>query len=145
MPARVPISAMPSLEPGGVLAEINRIWRESTPDAIAELIAPHFTEAAIVVAPSLARVARGRAQVAASYGDFVRAATLLEVSIDEPEVDTYGDVAIATMPWRMRYEFGGRAGNERGFDTYVFRREGDCWQICWRSTVSAEEVLVDGG
>lgn len=134
---------MPSLEPGGVLAEINRIWRDSAPETIAELIAPHFTEDAIVVAPSLARVARGREQVAASYGDFVRTASLLEVSIDEPEVDTYGDVAVATMPWRMRYEFGGRTGTERGFDTYVFRRDDDRWRVCWRSTVSAEEVAGD--
>ncbi len=136
---------MPSLDPSGVLAEVNRIWREAEPQAIAELVAPHFTHDAVVVAPSLARVARGRAEVAASYGDFIRTATLLEVSIDEPDVDTYDDVAIATMPWRMRYEFGGRSSTERGFDTYVFRREGDRWQICWRSTVSAEEVLTDGG
>ncbi len=136
---------MPSLDPVGVLAEVNRIWREVEPEAIAELVAPHFTEDAIVVAPSLARVARGRAAVAASYGDFIRSATVLEVSIDDPEVDTYGDVAVATMPWRMRYEFGGRSGSERGFDTYVFRREGERWQICWRSTVSAEEVVGDGG
>ena len=136
---------MPSLDPGGVLAEINRIWRESAPEAIADLVAPHFCEDAVVVAPSLARVARGRAEVAASYGDFVRTAKLLEIGIDEPEVDTYGDLAVATMSWRMRYEFGERTSTERGFDTYVFRCENDCWRICWRSTVSAEEVLGDGG
>jgi ketosteroid isomerase-like protein len=130
---------MPSLDPGGVLAEINRIWREAAADEIAELVAPHFTEDAIVVAPSLARVARGRAAVAASYGDFVRSATVLEVTIDEPQIDSSGNVAIATMPWRMRYEFGGRRSTERGFDTYVFRREGDAWQICWRLMISAQE------
>ena len=136
---------MPSLEPRGVLAEINRIWRESAPETIAELVAPHFSEDAIVVAPSLARVARGRAEVAASYGDFVRSARLLEISIDEPEIDTHGDVAVATMPWRMRYEFGERTSTECGFDTYVFRRAGDRWEICWRSTVSAEEIAGDAG
>lgn len=130
---------MPSLDPGGVLAEINRIWRESAPDEIAALLAPHFTDDVVVVAPSLARVARGRDAVAASYGDFLRSATVLEVSIDEPEIDAFGDVAIATMPWRMRYEFGGRRGSERGFDTYVFRREDGAWRICWRSTIAAEE------
>lgn len=131
---------MPSLDPGGVLAEINRIWREHAPEAIAELLAPHFTEDVVVVAPSLARVARGRAAVTASYGDFVRSANVLEVSIEAPEVDDFGDVAIATMPWRMRYEFGGREGTECGFDTYVLRREDEAWRVCWRSTVSAEEL-----
>jgi hypothetical protein len=65
---------------------------------------------------------------------------VLEVHIDEPEVELCGDVAVATMPWSMRYEFGGRASTERGFDTYVFRRTDGRWQICWRSMMSAQEA-----
>jgi ketosteroid isomerase-like protein len=130
---------MPSPDPAAVLKEINRIWQQEAPEEIARLIAPHLTDDAVVVAPSLARVARGREPVAASYADFVRSATILEVSIDEPEVDLCGDVAVATMPWRMRYEFGGRRSSERGYDTYVFLREAGRWRIFWRSMISGEE------
>jgi ketosteroid isomerase-like protein len=129
---------MPSPDPAGVLTEINRIWQTAAPDNVADLIAPYFTEDAVVVAPNLARVARGRGPVAASYGDFARSAKILEVRIEEPHVDFFSDVAVATMPWSMSYEFDGRRSSERGYDTYVFRRETGRWQICWRSMVSAE-------
>jgi ketosteroid isomerase-like protein len=128
---------MPSPEPAAVLQEINRIWQMAQPNAIAELIAPYFTDDAVVVAPNLARVAGGRAAVAASYAEFAASAKLLEVHIEEPEVDFFGDVAVATMPWRMSYEFEGRRSSERGSDTYVFRLDDGRWQICWRSMVSA--------
>jgi ketosteroid isomerase-like protein len=130
---------MPSPDPAGVLKEINRIWQETAPDEIANLIAPYFTHDAVVVAPSLARVARGREAVAASYADFARGANVLEVRIDEPQVDYCGDVAVATMPWQMQYEFGGGRSSERGYDTYVFRREAGQWRIFWRSMVSGEK------
>jgi ketosteroid isomerase-like protein len=130
---------MPLLDPARVLAEINRIWQETAPDEIAGLIAPHFTQDAVVVAPSLARVARGREAVAASYADFARRAKILEVRIDAPQVDYCGDIAVATMPWRMRYEFDGSVSGERGYDTYVFRREAGRWRIFWRSMVSGNE------
>jgi ketosteroid isomerase-like protein len=129
---------MPSPDPVEILTEINRIWQSAAPNEIADLIAPYLTEDVVVVAPSLARVARGRAPVAASYGDFAREATMLEVQIEEPAVDFCGDVAVATMPWRMRYEFDGRVSRERGHDTYVFRREAGRWRICWRSMTSGE-------
>jgi ketosteroid isomerase-like protein len=139
MHAPAPICAMPLLDPAGVLAEINRTWQSAAPDEIAELLEPYFTEDVVVVAPSLARVARGRAAVAASYGDFVRNAKVLELTIEEPQIDFAGDVAVATMAWRMRYEFGGRQSRERGHDTYVFRRDAGDWRICWRSLLSAAD------
>lgn len=130
---------MPSLDPAAVLAEINRIWQSATPTEIAQLVAPYFSDDAVVVAPSLARVARGRAAVAASYADFARTAKILEIRIEEPQLDFFGEVAVATMPWQMCYEFGDRRNSERGCDTYVFRRESGDWRICWRSMVSSEE------
>jgi ketosteroid isomerase-like protein len=130
---------MRSLDPAGVLSEINRIWQEAAPDEIAARIAPHFTHDAVVTAPSLARVARGRERVAESYADFARNAKMIEVRIDEPEVDLFDGVAVATMTWRIRYEFGGKRGAERGHDTYVFRLDDGAWRICWRSMLSCED------
>jgi ketosteroid isomerase-like protein len=130
---------MPSLDPAGVLDEINRIWQTADHDDITKLIAPHFTDDAVLVAPSLARVARGPGAAAGSYADFARTAKIVDVQIEDPQVDLCGDVAVATMRWSMQYEFGGRRGRERGYDTYVFRRDVGRWQICWRSMVSADE------
>jgi uncharacterized protein (TIGR02246 family) len=130
---------MPSPDPAAVLAEINRIWQSAAPDQIADLLAPYFTRDAVIVAPSLARVAEGGAAVAASYADFVRSAKAIDVRIDEPQVDRFGDIAVATIAWRLSYEFGGKRFGERGHDTYVFRLEDGRWRICWRSMMSCAE------
>jgi ketosteroid isomerase-like protein len=131
---------MQSPDPAAVLAEINRAWQNAAPDDVVALIAAHFTHDAIVTAPSLARVARGREQVAESYADFARTAKIIEIRIDEPEVDLFDGLAVATMAWRIRYEFGGKQGAERGHDTYVFRFDDGAWRICWRSMLSAEDT-----
>jgi uncharacterized protein (TIGR02246 family) len=130
---------MPSPDPAAVLAEINRAWQSAAPDEIAVLVRSHFTHDAVVTAPSLARVARGREQVAESYADFARNAKIVDLTIDDPQVDLFNGIAVATMAWRIRYEFGGKQGAERGHDTYVFRLEDGNWRICWRSMLSCED------
>lgn len=91
---------MPSPDPAGILSEINRIWQDAAPEAIADLVAPYFTEDAVVVAPNLVRVAKGCASVAASYGDFARTTKILELRVEEPQVHFCGNVAVATMRGR---------------------------------------------
>lgn len=130
---------MPSPDPTEILTAINRIWQEADPKEIASLVEPYFTDDIVVVAPNLVRVAKGRAAAAASYADFVRSITILQVQIEQPQVDFCGNVAIATMRWKMQYEFGGRSNAESGHDAYVFRLDGGCWRICWRCVASAQE------
>lgn len=130
---------MPSPDPAGILSEINRIWQDAAPEAIADLVAPYFTEDAVIVAPNLVRVAKGCASVSSSYGDFVRSTKILELRIEEPQVDFCGNVAVATMRWKMRYEFDGRPSAESGHDTYVFTFGDKRWRICWRAVASAQE------
>lgn len=77
--------------------------------------------------------------MAASYGDFVRSTKILELRIEEPQVDFCGDIAVATVRWKMHYEYGGRQSAEGGHDTYVFRLEDGCWRICWRSVATAQQ------
>jgi ketosteroid isomerase-like protein len=130
---------MRSPDPAAILTEINRIWQDAPPEEIADLIAPYFTEDVVVGAPNLARVAKGRASVAGSYGDFVRNTKILEMHVEEPQVDFCGDVAVSTMRWKMHYEFEGGQSTESGHDTYVFRLEDGRWRICWRSVAAAQE------
>ncbi len=78
---------MPWPDPAAILAEINRIWQDAAPEQIADLVAPYFTEDVVIVAPNLARVAKGRDAVAASYGDFVRNTKILDVHIEEPQIE----------------------------------------------------------
>jgi ketosteroid isomerase-like protein len=77
-------------------------------------------------------VARGRDAVARSYEDFVASATVIETALDEPEIDISGDVAVATMTWRMRYAYDGTQTTEAGVETYVLARRDGRWLVAWR-------------
>jgi ketosteroid isomerase-like protein len=131
---------MPSPDPAAVVTEVNRIWRTNAPAQIAPAIAPYFTDDAVFVAPDLARVAAGRDAVASSYADFIRHTTLIAVHVEDPQVDSFGDVAVATMPWSMRYDLAGELHDERGYDTYVLRRDEGAWRICWRAMTSSAQA-----
>ncbi len=130
---------MPSPDPAGILSEINRIWQDAAPEEIADLVAPYFTEDAVIVAPNLVRVAKGCASVSASYGDFACSTKIVELHIEEPQVDFCGNVAVATMCWQMGYEIDGRLSTESGHDTYVFTFADERWRICWRAVTAAQE------
>jgi ketosteroid isomerase-like protein len=123
--------------PRDVLDALNAAWLSPPDGGIAPVVRGLFTGDAVVVAPDGTRVARGGDLVAASYDDFVRSAKILEVKLEDPIVDEFGDVAIATLGWSMTYEVDGVRSSERGSDTYVLRRSGCAWQICWRAMASS--------
>ncbi len=115
---------------------LNLAWRSGEAD-VAARVAPFFTSDAVIVGPDLRRVARGRDAVAASYAEFLAAATVLEYEQDAPEVDLAGDVAVATLGWTMTYEHQGGRSTERGHDVYVLARRPQ-WQIVWRYVAASD-------
>lgn len=129
--------AEPLQEIVGLISEINDSWQQPGGKAIAPQIADSFSEGAVIVAPDLTRVARGREAVARSYDDFVGSATILECLMDDPVVDFDGEVGVATVRWRMRYRLGDAESTEAGYDVYVVRREEDRWRVSWRHIVSS--------
>jgi ketosteroid isomerase-like protein len=115
-----------------VIQSICDAWQNGPPDAVAARIRPCVAADAVIVGPDLTRVALGGDAVAQSYADFVASATVLEAALDEPQIDVSSDVAVATMTWRMRYEYEGAQTMEAGVDTYVFARRDGRWIVTWR-------------
>jgi len=115
-----------------VIQSINDAWQTGPPESVAARVRPYFAADAVVVGPDLTRVARGGDAVAASYADFVASTTIIESTLDDPQIDVSADVAAATMTWRMRYEYEGAQTTEAGVDTYVFARRDGHWIVVWR-------------
>jgi uncharacterized protein (TIGR02246 family) len=120
-----------------VITSICNAWQTGPPGSIAGGIRAHFAADAVIVGPDLTRVARGRDAVAQSYADFAASATIVESSLDDPEIDVSSDVAVATMTWRMRYTYEGAQMREGGVDTYVFARRDGRWLVVWRRLESS--------
>jgi ketosteroid isomerase-like protein len=122
--------------PAEIVKKLNSTWLRSEPGTIAPAVRDLFTEDAVVVGPNLQRVAAGGDATARSYDDFVSSAHILDANVDDPIVDAFADVAVATVTWSMTYEYQAVQATEHGHEIYVLRREDGAWKICWRQIVS---------
>jgi uncharacterized protein (TIGR02246 family) len=110
------------------IAAINTAWLEHRVDAMA----PHFREDIVFNAPGFTSRLEGREACLDSYRQFLDVARLISFAADEPEVDVFGDTAIATTAWSTRYELDGHLHDETGRDVFVFVRDGGDWKASWR-------------
>ena len=110
------------------LTAINTAWLEDRVDAMAS----HFREDVVFCAPGFTGRVEGRAACLDSYRQFLQVARLISFSADEPEIDVFGDTAVASTAWSTSYELEGNRHDETGRDVFVFTREGDAWRAGWR-------------
>ena len=111
-----------------VIARINEAWSKGSPEDTSKL----WHEDAVIVAPGMQEVARGRASCVQNYVDFLEQATVSDFGTSELSVEVWGDTAVATYSGRITYEREGRAFDERGHEAFVLTRGTDGWQAAWR-------------
>ncbi|HET6569786.1 MAG TPA: nuclear transport factor 2 family protein [Rhodothermales bacterium] len=116
---------------------INRSWLEGRYSEIA----PFLHEDVVFMAPGFEGRIKGRAPCAQSYRDFVEAVHVNAFEAGMPEIQVWGDAAIAACPFSITYEMDGRSTLEAGIDLLVFARDGAQWQVVCR-TVSSREVAT---
>jgi len=119
-----------------IVNAVNDAWQTYPPGEIVARISEHFADDVVVVGPDLTRAGRGRDAVSQSYADFASAAKIKSAELEDPEIDVIADVAVATVKWRMRYEYQGAELSEAGHDIYVFGRQSDRWLVAWRKLES---------
>lgn len=115
--------------------EINEHWQAGRYDRIGALLA----EGAVIAPPGFDGRVRGRDAYVQSYRDYDQAATTLEFSMGEPQVDVVGDVAVAVTPFDVVYELDGTRHHEKGQNILVFSRRQGEWAVVWRTDVAAED------
>ena len=112
----------------GVVTEINQAWLKGRVDDLNQI----FHEDMVIVGPDFQELSRGKASCVKSYRDFLAQAQIIDYRDSEAIVDDWIAVAVATSPWEMTYELGGRRYRESGHDTFVFKKEQGRWQAIWR-------------
>ncbi len=122
--------------PEAVLLNLTTAWRSADPEFVRANVGPLYADDAVVALADGTRASMGRDAIVSSYVDFARGATLLDSRVDEPVIDSFGSIAVATLKWRISYEFGGARSDETGRDLYVLRRDGQFWCICWREVAT---------
>jgi ketosteroid isomerase-like protein len=114
--------------------EINEHWRAGQ----YERIGARLADDAVIAPPGFDGRVRGRGAYVQSYRDYDQAATTLQFSAGEPQVDVVGDVAVAVTPFDVVYDLRGTRHHENGFDILVFSRQRGEWTVVWRTMQVAQ-------
>jgi len=122
--------------------EINEHWRAGQ----YERIGAQLADDAVIATPGFDGRVCGRGAYIQSYRDYDQAATTLEFSAGEPQVDVIGDVAVAVTPFDVVYQLHGTRHHENGHDILVFARLRGEWKVVWRTmqVAPAGERPVEG-
>ena len=114
----------------------NRAWLAGAAHEVGSL----FDEEAVVIAPGLTGRLQGREAIVRSYEEYVHHARTHAFEELEHQIDLFGDTAVATYRFTVRYTLNGEdeEHDEAGQEVLVFRRGPAGWKVIWR-TQTVEE------
>ncbi len=114
-----------------VVQEVNEAWVKGHPENLENF----FREDMVIVPPDFQQRAVGRESCVASYKDFCRQATVQDFMEKDPGIDVFGNTAVVTYSFEIRYEMKGGTFHEAGRDVFVLLREGGNWRAVWRTMI----------
>jgi ketosteroid isomerase-like protein len=112
-----------------LLERINKSWLEGRFDHLGGF----FHSEMVITGPDLRPLARGREACVESYRGFVSQAQIEGFREGDHTVDVFGNVAVATYSFDLRYRMGGRVHHASGRDSFVFADDGAGWRAVWRT------------
>lgn len=109
----------------------NQAWASGAVHQVADL----FDDAAVLVAPGLQGRLEGREAIVKSYEDYVHHARTHAFEELEHAIDIFGDTAVATYRFSVRYTLNGEEGerDDTGQEILVLRRGAGGWKAIWRT------------
>jgi uncharacterized protein (TIGR02246 family) len=111
----------------------NAAWLGGEPTGVA----PLFHDEVVMATPGGRPLLQGKAAMVQSYVDYCREVTTHGFEVVDHAVRVFGDTAVASYRFRVRYEHGGREHDETGAELMVFRREAGRWKSVWRMQLPA--------
>ena len=123
-----------------VVERLNAAWPAGDFDQLREILHPDV----VLVAhrPGGGQRLVGRDAVIQSYREFVDQALIPKFELAEPEIDVFGATAIASCPYRIEYEIGGRRWTGGGHDLLVLQEGDSGWRVVWRTLLAGEEQEI---
>ena len=116
-----------------LLDTINDAWLKGRPEDLADVLNRCFHNDMVIRGPDLRTVATGREACVRSYEEFLREATVRECTLSDPDIDLWGNTAVATYSWDMTYQMGGQVYHESGHDLFALARGRKGWRAVWRA------------
>jgi uncharacterized protein (TIGR02246 family) len=120
-----------------LVRESNRAWMSGSTHELMDL----FDQNAVIVAPALQGRVEGRDAIVASYASYHLHSKTHSFEEMEHEVDVFGDTAVVTYRFQVRYELlaDGVQHDETAQEVLVLRKT-DRWRVLFRTQTEAEEA-----
>jgi ketosteroid isomerase-like protein len=118
-----------------LVRESNRAWVSGSTKELAAL----FDDHAVVIAPALQGRVEGRDAIVASYASYNMHTKTHSFEEMEHQVDLFGDTAVVTYRFQIRYELlaDGVVQDETAQEVLVLRKT-DRWRVLWRTQTAAD-------
>lgn len=132
-PARAAVAA--------AYSRLSAAWRNARYDELASIL----DEDVVMALPGFAGRVEGRDALVQSYRDFMQRATITHYEEGPPQIDVWGDTAMVTCRWQMRWLDAGDQNEAAGHEAFLFRRlpgspDPGEWRAVWRTM-----AVDDGG
>jgi len=124
-----------------LLQRINETWIWENPARFPAILGECFHEAMVIRGPEFRTMSAGRDACIQSYLDFVRQAKVSACTLSTPDVDVWGDTALATYSWKVAYERNGEQYQDSGHDVFALVRAGGRWLAVWRAVLPGESIV----
>ena len=124
----------------GVVTRLNQCWLEGRFDDLESFFHPDV----VFVSPDFEKRERGRQAAVDGYRSFMSQAVMHSFHMASAEVDVIGDTAVASCPFTMEYEIGGKRWSSQGRDLFVLTRDDRGWSIVWRTMLAVHDDEVEG-
>jgi hypothetical protein len=121
-----------------IVRDINEAWLERRPGELARFL----DEEIVIAPPGFQGLVQGRQAAVDSYEQFVAAARVHAADFDEPDVQAWGDTAVATCRFTLDYAMGGARGHSGGLGTEMVAQQP---LRCRRGAPGAGVRAVAGG
>ena len=112
----------------------NAAWFGDEPERVADL----FHDDVVMASPDGTPVSEGKEAMVRSFVEYCRSVTTHAFTERDPRVYVFGETAVATFGFDVRYEHDGKVHDESGREILVFTRQGDAWKAVWRMQVPSK-------
>ena len=111
------------------IRDMNTAWMEGRIDDLGDFFDRHV----VFAPPAGGNRIVGRENALESFRQYMEHARTHEFEEKSLVVDIVGSVAVATLEFRVRYEYSGDMHEEQGRDILVLCQAAQGWRIVWRT------------
>ena len=98
-------------------------------------LSPFFHNSVIMPLPGINRRAEGKTTCLRYYEDACSQMVLHKLNSSDEQIDIWGNTAVVTYRYDCVWGYQGKTFTDDGYEISVFIKEGNDWQIIWRTLI----------